>query len=81
MVASTRTLALGSGCFAALGWGFTGILVKLMPEFTTLEILCVRLAVAFFVMLPAVLISRSLRSTLRILIGKPSVLNSYSDSK
>lgn len=73
MLGSTRFFALGSGCFAALGWAFTGILIKQLPQFTTLEVLSMRLLVAFAVMLPAVLLWRSLRSTLRALIGKPTV--------
>ncbi|MBE9181601.1 DMT family transporter [Oculatella sp. LEGE 06141] len=71
---STRTLALTSGCFAALGWGLTGILIKLMPQFTTLEVLSIRLVVAFLVMFPIFLLRRSLRSDLCLLMGKPLAL-------
>lgn len=74
MFGSTRVLAIGSGCFAALGWGFTGILIKLMPQFTILEILSIRLVVAWLVLLPAFLMRRSFRSTLRTLIEKPIVI-------
>lgn len=74
MVGSTRILALGSGCLAALGWGFTGILIKLMPQFTTLEILAIRLVVALLVMVPVLLVSRALRSSVHTLIVKPTVI-------
>ena len=74
MVGSTRILALGSGCLAALGWGFTGILIKLMPQFTTLEILAIRLVVALLVMVPVLLVSPGLRSSVQTLIVKPTVI-------
>lgn len=74
MTGSTRTLALSSGCCAAMGWGLTGTFIKLMPEFTTLEILSVRLVIAFLVTSPILILHHSLRSELRMLISKPMTI-------
>jgi drug/metabolite transporter, DME family len=71
---SIRPVALISGGFAALGWGLTGTFIKLMPQFTTLEILSIRLVVAVLVTVPIVLLYRPLRSDLRTLIGKPTTI-------
>jgi drug/metabolite transporter, DME family len=70
----TRTLALSSGCLAVLGWGLTGTFIKLLPQFSTVEILAIRLVVSFVALVPILLIRRSLYSQLNILIRKPIVL-------
>lgn len=58
----SNKVALGSGCLAALGWGLTGTFIKLLPEFTTLEVLSLRLVVALLAILPVLVLSPSLRS-------------------
>jgi drug/metabolite transporter (DMT)-like permease len=70
----TRTLALSSGCLAALGWGLTGTFIKLLPQFSTFEILAIRLVMSFIALSPILLIRRSLYSQLKILIRKPIVI-------
>ncbi len=71
MARSSRMPAVVSGCLAALGWGLTGTFVKLLPDFTTLEVLALRLVVAFLVALPIFLIDRSLRTQFLDLIQTP----------
>ena len=71
MASSTRTSALISGCLAALGWGLTGTFIKLLPDFTTLEILALRLVVAFLTTLPIFLTSPQLRTQFLKLIRTP----------
>ncbi|WP_040695263.1 DMT family transporter [Nodosilinea nodulosa] len=58
----SRTSALLSGCLAALGWGLTGTFIKLMPGFSTLEVLAIRLLVALLITLPVLAINASLRT-------------------
>jgi drug/metabolite transporter (DMT)-like permease len=70
----TRTLALSSGCLAALGWGLTGTFIKLLPQFSTFEILAIRLAVSFAMLLPILLLRRSLYCQLKILICQPIII-------
>jgi drug/metabolite transporter, DME family len=71
MVQSSRLPALISGCLAALGWGLTGTFVKLLPDFTTLEVLALRLVVAFLITLPILLTNRLLRTQFLMLIRTP----------
>ncbi len=71
MLHSSRPLALASGCIAALGWALTGTFVKLLPHFTTLEVLSIRLLVAFFVAIPLFLIYRPLLSEFLALVRTP----------
>ncbi|MBE9157929.1 DMT family transporter [Nodosilinea sp. LEGE 06152] len=66
-----RLLPLGSGCLAALGWGLTGTFIKLMPQFSTLEVLSIRLGIAGLVMLPILVMRRTLWSDLRMLLKDP----------
>jgi drug/metabolite transporter, DME family len=68
---SSRMPALVSGCFAALGWGLTGTFVKLLPGFTTLEVLALRLVVAFLLTFPILLTNRPLRTQFLTLIRTP----------
>ncbi|MGG6239872.1 DMT family transporter [Nodosilinea sp. AN01ver1] len=68
---SPRLLPLGSGCLAALGWGLTGTFIKLMPQFSTLEVLSMRLGIAGLVMLPILVVRRPLWSDLRMLLKDP----------
>ncbi|MBD1909084.1 MULTISPECIES: DMT family transporter [unclassified Leptolyngbya] len=74
MSGSTRVVALGSGCLAALGWGLTGTFIKLMPQFTTLEILTVRLVIALLATLPILIMRRSLQLELRSLVRNPQTI-------
>ncbi|MBE9101275.1 DMT family transporter [Vacuolonema iberomarrocanum] len=67
----SRNSALFAGCLAALGWGLTGTFVKLLPDFTTLEVLSLRLGVAFLVTLPIFLTNRLLRMQFFELIRTP----------
>ncbi|MEM8504677.1 MAG: DMT family transporter [Cyanobacteria bacterium P01_D01_bin.1] len=46
MANSSRTTALAVGGIAALTWGLTGTFIKLLPEFTTLEVLALRISIA-----------------------------------
>ena len=71
MLHSSRPLALASGCIAALGWALTGTFVKLLPDFTTLEVLSIRLLVAFFATIPIFLILRPLWSEFLALVRTP----------
>ncbi|WP_072032442.1 DMT family transporter [Fischerella sp. PCC 9605] len=71
MSSNSRTLALGSGCLAALGWGLTGTFVKLLTNLTTFEVLSIRLLVAFLTTLPIFLIHRQLLSDFLALVRKP----------
>jgi drug/metabolite transporter (DMT)-like permease len=66
-----RLLPLGSGCLAALGWGLTGTFIKLMPQFSTLDVLSIRLGLAGLVMLPILAMRRPLWSDLRMLLRDP----------
>jgi drug/metabolite transporter (DMT)-like permease len=71
MSSNSRTLALGSGCLAALGWGLTGTFVKLLTNLTTFEVLSIRLLVAFLTTLPIFLIHHQLLSDFLALVRKP----------
>ncbi|MGB3297656.1 MAG: DMT family transporter [Phormidesmis sp.] len=62
MTPSTQTLALAWGCLAALTWGLTGTFIKLLPGFTTIEVLSVRIGIAFSL-------------TLIIFAAKPALLS------
>ncbi|PSR18380.1 hypothetical protein C8255_07590 [filamentous cyanobacterium CCP3] len=66
-----RLLPVSSGCLAALGWGLTGTFIKLMPQFSTLEVLSMRLGIAGLVMLPMLIVRRPLWSDLRMLLKDP----------
>lgn len=55
----SRYFALLCGCFAALTWGLTGTFIKLLPTFSTVEILTVRLVVALGAMIPLLTLRRS----------------------
>lgn len=70
-----RASALLSGCLAALGWGLTGTFIKLMPGFSTLDVLAIRLIVAFFTTLPVLVINASLRTQFFALIRTPMGLS------
>ena len=43
----SQTPALAWGCLAALTWGLTGTFIKLLPNFTTIEVLSLRIGIAF----------------------------------
>ena len=68
---SSSLSALLWGCVAALTWGLTGIFIKLLPGFTTLEVLSIRISVALICTIGTVAIRPNiLLSSLR-LIKKP----------
>lgn len=71
MSATPRLLPLGSGGLAALGWGLTGTFIKLMPQFSTLDVLAMRLGIAGLVVLPILAMRRPLWSDLRVLLRDP----------
>ncbi|MFK7804549.1 MAG: DMT family transporter [Anaerolineae bacterium] len=71
---STRNSALASGCLAALGWGLTGTFVKLLPSFSTFEVLAYRLIVSLLTILPILIFNRPLRSQFTALIQSRSGL-------
>lgn len=71
IVQPSRLVALMAGCLAALGWGLTGMFVKLLPDFTTLEVLGLRLLVAVLTTLPFLSIHRPLRTQFLTLIRTP----------
>ena len=75
MFLPSRTSALMSGGLAALGWGLTGTFIKLMPEFSTLEVLAIRLIVALLITLPVLVINASLRTQFFALIRTPMGLS------
>ena len=52
MVTTPRAAALAWGCLAAFTWGLTGSFIKLLPDFSTVEVLAVRILLAFTVTLP-----------------------------
>jgi drug/metabolite transporter, DME family len=74
MVLTPRISALACGSLAALTWGLTGTFIKLLPDFTTLEILTIRLLVALTAALSIFLIRRSLLQEFLTLIRQPSGL-------
>lgn len=71
MLQSLHLSALIFGCLAALGWGLTGTFVKLLPNFTTLEVLWLRSVVAFLVTAPILAIDRPMRTQFLTLIRTP----------
>lgn len=73
-----RTSALVSGCLAALGWGLTGTFVKLLPNFTTLEVLGLRLTIAFLIALPILVSNRLLMAQFLTLMRTPVGLDKSS---
>ncbi len=75
MTQSLRAYAIASGCLSALGWGITGSFVKLLPDFTTLEVLALRLAIACGVTGPVFLANDSLRAEFLSLMRSPPGLS------
>jgi len=73
-VPPSRMSALMAGCLAALGWGLTGMFVKLLPDFTTLEVLGLRLLVSVLTTLPFLFIHRPLRTQFLMLTRTPEGL-------
>ncbi|MGC1216312.1 MAG: DMT family transporter [Phormidesmis sp.] len=66
-----RKAALGWGTLAALTWGLTGTFIKLLPSFTTLEVLAIRLLLAMGVTLVLFALQPSLFSKSIALIRQP----------
>ncbi len=66
-----RTAALGWGTLAALTWGLTGTFTKLLPTYTTLEVLAIRLLLAMGVTLLLFLLQPSLLSKSVALVRQP----------
>ena len=71
MVSTPRVPALAWGCLAAFTWGLTGSFIKLLPDFTTVEILAVRILLAFAVTLPIFWVQPALLSASLALLRKP----------
>ncbi|MGB7248231.1 MAG: DMT family transporter [Phormidesmis sp.] len=71
MSAASRVPALSWGCLAALAWGLTGTFIKLLPDFTTLEVLSIRILVALVITLAIFLIRPSLCSQSLIVLRRP----------
>ncbi|EDX83735.1 Integral membrane protein DUF6 [Synechococcus sp. PCC 7335] len=71
---SFRTSAFVLGCVAALTWGLTGTFIKLLPGFTTLEVLSIRVLSAFVSTLVVFVFYPSLLSTAIQLIRRPTGL-------
>ncbi|MGB5971833.1 MAG: DMT family transporter [Nodosilinea sp.] len=69
-----RFLPFSSGCLAAAGWGLTGTFIKLMPQFSTLDVLSIRLGTAGLVMLPMLAMRPALWSDLRVLLRTRSAM-------
>ena len=72
MTSSSRTPAIAWGCLAAFTWGLTGTFIKLLPSFTTLEVLSIRILIALSATLVIFLARPSLLSESLALIRKPS---------
>lgn len=72
MTSPSRTPAIAWGCLAALTWGLTGTFIKLLPSFTTIEVLSIRILIALSATLIIFLVRPSLRSESLTLIRKPS---------
>lgn len=68
---SHRRLALGWGCLAALTWGLTGTFIKLLPSFTTIEVLAIRIGIAFSLTLVIFTVRPALLSASLRLIRRP----------
>ncbi len=62
MISTSRTPAIAGGCLAAFAWGLTGTFIKLLPGFTTVEILSIRILIA-------------LSATLIVFVARPSLLS------
>lgn len=71
MVSTPRASALAWGCLAAFTWGLTGSFIKLLPGFTTVEVLAVRILLAFAVTLPIFLAQPALLSESLALVRRP----------
>lgn len=71
MSSTSRAQALAGGALAALTWGLTGTFIKLLPTFTTIEILSMRIFVALAVTLMIFLVQPSLRDQSLWLIRQP----------
>ncbi len=71
MTPPSQTSALAWGCVAALTWGLTGTFIKLLPSFTTIEVLSIRLGIAFFLTLVIFTVRPSLLSASLTLIRQP----------
>ena len=67
----SQTPALAWGCLAALTWGLTGTFIKLLPSFTTLEVLSIRIGIAFSLTLAIFAVRPSLLSASLKLIRQP----------
>ena len=72
MISSSRTPAIAWGCLAAFTWGLTGTFIKLLPSFTTLEVLSIRILIALSATLIIFLARPSLLAESLALIRKPS---------
>ncbi len=71
MVTTPRASALAWGCLAAFTWGLTGSFIKLLPGFSTVEVLAVRILIAFAVTLPIFLVQPGLLSASLALVRRP----------
>lgn len=71
MVSTPRASALAWGCLAAFTWGLTGSFIKLLPGFTTVEVLAVRILLAFAVTLPIFLVQPALLLESLALVRRP----------
>ncbi|MGI8934250.1 MAG: DMT family transporter [Phormidesmis sp.] len=71
MVTTPCASALAWGCLAAFTWGLTGSFIKLLPGFSTVEVLAVRILLAFAVTLPIFLVQPGLLSASLALVRRP----------
>ena len=69
---SSRIPALSWGCLAALTWGLTGTFIKLLPGFTTLEVLSIRILLAAVVTVIIFTFRPALFAEARSLVRKPA---------
>ncbi len=68
---TSRTPALALGSVAALAWGLTGTFIKLLPTFTTIEVLSTRIFISLAVTLVIFIVRPSLWSESLALIRQP----------
>lgn len=71
MASTSRTLVIALGCVAALAWGLTGAFIKLLPNFTTIEVLSIRIVISLLVTLAIFVVRPSLWSDSIALVQQP----------
>lgn len=71
MAPTSRTSAIAIGCVAALAWGLTGTFIKLLTDFTTIEVLSIRIITALLVTLVIFILRPSLWADSTALLRQP----------